>query len=235
MACAWPSVVLLSFLFAGSPDAGSPASGREWIDAIVATVGGEPIFLSEIELEARVAIIEQGGTLAAHAPLAADDLAAALEWAVDQRLVLAEAERLRVFNVDDAEVAKAIKAFQARFPDEKAMRAFLDSQEATEDELAAVLRRELRVARFLESRQRHAARAVEQEVQRALSSGGPDGGSEREAVKVELVRARELMRERYRALTRKELDELRAKADVRIASQVVQGRRGDGDGTNAPP
>lgn len=217
----WPSLVftVLATMLAAAP-VGKPAPlppGRRVVDRVVAIVGQQPLLLSELELETRIALIQKGGTAAAGAPLTDTDLAAALEWAIGQRLAFAEAERLQVFEVDDADVAKAVEAFEARFPTPAALRAFLESQEATPGEVAAVLRRDLRVARFLESKVKLSARVTEDELRRYWS----DHATELEGLPYERVRdaiKAQLTRERYQTLTRKELETLRAKADVRIVA-----------------
>ncbi|MBI5547144.1 MAG: hypothetical protein HY901_24960, partial [Deltaproteobacteria bacterium] len=210
---------LVAVLAASAPDAGT--HGPQVIDRIVAIVERRPLLLSELEFEARIALIQQGGTGAATAPLTDEDLAAALEWAIGQRLALAEAERLQVFDVEESEVTKALKAFQARFASDKQLLAFLDSQEATQEQLAAVLLRELRVSRFLDSKVKLSARASEEELRRYYAGhvqelGGRPYEQVRDSIKAQLTR------ERYVVLAGKQLDELRARADVRTVAPFAR-------------
>jgi hypothetical protein len=128
---------------------------REEVVALVRGPGApQPrvLTLTRLEEEARIALVSRGASAAADAPLDGDALRAALEWLVDQTLLGDEATRLEVLDVDPAEVAGELQRFRQRFADEVAYRAFLDRIELTEEELAAILRRTLRVARYVESR-----------------------------------------------------------------------------------
>lgn len=219
-----PALSLAALLLLAAPDAPTPAAQPESrvLDRVVAIVEQQPLLLSELEFEARVALIQQGGTNAATAPLGEEDLAAALEWAIDQRLALAEADRLRVFLVDEAKVQEAIRAFQARFRSPREAEAFLLAQEATPAELAAVLRRDLRVSQFINSKVRLSARVTSEDLRRYYAAHAADfGGQPFESVR-ETIRAL-LTRDRYRALARKQLEELRARADVRTVAAFGHG------------
>jgi hypothetical protein len=128
---------------------------REEIVALVRGPGAaQPrvLTLTRLEDEARVALVSRGGTDAAAAPLDAAALRAALDWLVDQTLLADEATRLEVLDVDPADVDAELRRFRERFGGETAYRAFLDRLELAEEELAGMLRRALRVARYVESR-----------------------------------------------------------------------------------
>jgi len=217
-------LALAALLAAAAPDAGT-GQGRV-LDRIVAIVDRQPLTLSQLELEARVAFIANGGTDAATAPLGDRDLASALELAIDQRLVLAEADRLRVYDVDDAAVASALKDFQARLHGDKQFRAFLDSQETTAEEVAAILRRALRVSRFLDSKIKLASHASEDDLRRYFAAHASELGDLPYDRQRDTIRAL-ITRERKEALTRKQLDELRARADVRTVIPFATGPAGD--------
>lgn len=228
------AALALALALAVSPDGGSaaPAGGRQIIDRIVAIVDGRPLLLSELELEARIALIQQGGVAAATAALGDDDLAAALEWAIGQRLALAEAERLQVFDVDDAELAKALRAFEARFASPRHLQAFLAAREASNNQLAAVLLRDLRVSRFLDSKVKLSARVTEEDLQRYYAAHADElGGQPYERVRDGIKG--QLTRERYRTLAKKQLEDLRAKAEVRTVAPFA--RRAPPSGEQASP
>ncbi len=214
------------------PDVAAPA--RQVIDRIVAILDNRPLLLSELEFEARVALIQQGGVLAATAPLSDEDLASALDWAIGQRLALAEADRLQVLDVDAADVAKALKEFQVQIAGPRRLAAFLASQEATEAQLAAVLQRDLRVSRFLDSKVKLSVRVTEEDLTRfyalhAHELGGQPYKDVREGIKNQLTR------ERYRTLAKKQLEDLRAKADVRIVAPFAQRPAASADPAPARP
>jgi hypothetical protein len=151
-------------LAAGSPAsdaAPAPAPGeagwriREEVVALVRGPGASQpraITLTRLEEEARIALVSSGATAAAEAPLDGPALRAALEWLVDQTLLGDEATRLQVIVVEPAELEAELRRFRERFADPAAYRAFLDGLELVEEELAAVLHRTVRVARYVESR-----------------------------------------------------------------------------------
>ena len=114
----------------------------------------------------------------------------------------------------------AVKAFAGRLPGD-AYRAFLESQEATEEELASILRRDLRVTRFLASKVPFAARVTEPDVRRYWTTHAELAEQPYERVR-EAIYA-QLTRERYRTLpaARKQLEDQRAKADVRTVTSFA--------------
>lgn len=209
-----PWLVLAALCGADAPDAGAPA--RQVIDRIVAIVERQPLLLSDLEFEARIALIQQGGALAVSAPLGDDDLAAALEWSIEQRLLLTEAERLRAFELDEATAARTYKSFVEKIAGPRKLEAFLASQEATESQLTAVLLRSARVARFLDSKM-GLSRVTEEELTRWYAAHASELGGQPYEKMREGIRTR-LTRERYRTLVKKQLDDLRSKADVRIVA-----------------
>jgi hypothetical protein len=127
------------------------------VDEVVAVVGtraGEArvITLSTVAEEGRIALVSRGGTEAAFAPLDGAVLRASLDWYVDQLLLHEEAVRLQVFEVDSAAVQAELARFRKEFRRPGDFQAFLYAIDATEEELSAILRRTLRVRRYLESR-----------------------------------------------------------------------------------
>jgi len=96
--------------------------------------------------------VSRGAIGAAVAPLDRAALRAALVWLVDQTLLGDEAARLQVFEVEQADLDAEVQRFRERFARPADYRAFLDRFELSEEELARVLRRTLRVQRYVESR-----------------------------------------------------------------------------------
>lgn len=197
------------------------APGARLLDRIVAVIDGQPLLLSEIEFETRIALISRGGRQAAWAPLADDDLAAGLEYVIGQRLAHAEADRLQVFAVADEEVAAALREFAAKFPNDKLFRQFFLLNEASEEQLAAVVRRNLRVARYVDSKVKLAARVSEDELKRhfrdhAADFEGRSYPDVRDGIKALLTR------ERYQTLAAKQFGELRSRADVRLLAPFAR-------------
>jgi len=204
--------LLIATLLLSSPE---DSSQRQLVDRIVAVIDQQPLLLSELEFEARVALISQGGSEAVDAPLGIEVLRRTLDYVIGQRLAHAEADRLQVFAVTDDDVTKALKGFAQRFPNDLMFKAFLARQEATEEQLASLLRRDLRVARYLESRVRVAARVTEEEIRRFYTAR-PEEFAERGYVQVREGIKNHLTRQRIRELAARQLDELRGRADIRL-------------------
>jgi hypothetical protein len=157
-------------LVLAAPARAAAGSVVEEVVALVRGPGGAPqrvVTLTRLEEEARIALVSRGATAAATAPLDGEALRAALEWVVDQTLLGDEVTRLQIFEAEPAEVAEQVKLFRARFGSGAEYDAFLARLELSEEDLAAVLRRTLRVQRYVESRAGADAAGVERKV-RAL-------------------------------------------------------------------
>jgi hypothetical protein len=213
--CAWPAA-------AGDP---APAAGRivEQVVAVVRTpTSTQPriITLTRLQEEARIALVSQGAMGAATAELDGPALQAGLEWLVDQILLLDEVARLQVFEVDRAEVLEELRRFQARFAAPSGYRDFLSRWDVTEEELLVVLRRTLRVQRYLDSRVSGAARVKEADVDRYLREHGGEPGADPAAARA-AARAR-LVEERTRSEAQALLAELRSRATIRVLEPFGQ-------------
>src|SRR5881227_2136921 len=139
-------VLLLLALAAG---AGS-AQERQLVDEVVAVVDAHSITLSELSAETRIHLVEQQGARVADAIPDRALLAASLRRLVEERVILAEVDRLRLFDLDRAEVDGALARFRARFATVEAYDRFLEKIEMSSDEVASALARDLRVARYLD-------------------------------------------------------------------------------------
>jgi hypothetical protein len=212
--CAWVIALLAAPVAAQEP----AAEGLK-LDEVVAVVEGRAITLSELEWEARVALVRAGGLLAAEGPLDGSALRAALDHIIAQHLAYAEAERLRVFEVTDDEVTREIAAFRAKFSTLVAYREFLNRQDMDEEALRAVLARDLRVARYLEGRLRLAARVRDAELDAFYESKKAEFGGQPPAAVRETLRAF-LTERRFQQLARDLLADLRKRGDVRIVAEV---------------
>ena len=207
---------ILAPLAAGAADARSEGRVVDEVVAVVATRGREAriVTRSKVDEEGRIALVSRGGIEAASAPLDGMVLRASLDWYVDQLLLHEEAVRLQVFEVDrDAAVAELAR-FKAEFATPGAFKAFLYAIDATEEDLTSILRRSLRVRRYLESRLgrlRPAAREVEAWYQAHASDYA--GRSLPEAA--DEIAAR-LAAARADAETKALLADLRNRADIRI-------------------
>jgi hypothetical protein len=207
----------------GPGAAGGPGEVVEEVVAVVRPPGGEAriITLTKLVEEGRIALVARGGLEAAFRPLDAETLRASLEWTIDQLLLLDEATRLKVFEVDRADALASLARFKEVFPRPEDYRAFLHDLDVTEEELLSTLRRTLRVRRYLESRLGR-LRATDAEAESWYRRHpGAFGGQPFAAVK-DTARAR-AVDERVDAETRALLRELRSRSDIRV---LAAGRLG---------
>jgi hypothetical protein len=213
-------MALAMALFAVAVAGAGPAGEGKVLDEVAAVVrapGGDTrvVTLSKLREEARIALVSRGATDAAFRPLDGPALLAALQWYVDQILLFDEVARLRVFEVDRAEVLGELRRFKERFGRPEDYRAFLDDNELTEEELAAVLRRTLRVQHYLDSRVMRTARVSDADVESYYRSHQGDfGGLALDQVR-EPIRAR-ISEDRVQAEVKGLVGDLRARGEVRI-------------------
>ena len=207
-------VLLLAAAFPGQ------AAERQLLDEVVAVVEAHSITLSEVAAETRVRLVESQGPAAANAPLDRRILAASLRTTIEERIVLSEMQRLKLFDLEPGEV-EALKArLRARFPSRADYDAFARTIELTDEEIGAILARELRVARYLDNRLKLAAQLRDSELQEA-SRGKKLSEEDLAMLRVQLTQ------EKYQRLLRELLRDLRRRAAVRVLDPL------DGAGTVA--
>ncbi len=212
---------LAAALALGLPSARAASAADEEVERVVAVIrppaATEPIVitLTNVEEEARIALVSRAALLAATQPLDGPALKAGLEWLVDQTLLNEEASRLQVFEIDRADGLGELGRFKARFARPSDYQAFLVRCDLSEAELEAVLRRMLRVKRYVESRVSHAAQVPDVEVTAWLDKHGPELASrDREAARAHL--AGERMKEEVKTLVR----DLRSRSEVRVLEDL---------------
>jgi hypothetical protein len=205
--------LLLLVLAAGA----ASAQERQLVDEVVAVVDAHSVTLSELAAETRIHLVEQQGPQMASAQLDRPLLAASLRRLVQERVVLSEVERLKLFDLDHAEVESALARLRGRFPTASAWESFTRQVELTDDEIGGILARELRVARYLDNRLKLAAQLRDSELEEAWKGQGAKG--DREALR------QKLSKEKYERLLTELLAELRRKARVRIVDPIDDGTR----------
>ena len=194
---------------------------RQLLDEVVAVVEAHAITLSGLAAETRVKMVEAQGPAAADAVLDRRLLAASLRRIVEERVVLGEIERLKLFDLERSEVENLLARLRARFPSVQKYEAFTRSIELTEDEIGAILARELRVARYLDNRLKLAAELRESEIDEALA------GRKLAKPARELL-AQRLQKDKYLRLLGELLQELRKRADVRVLDPLDPDEAGPG-------
>jgi hypothetical protein len=183
--------VLVATLVLPCPSA-PPLAGAETVERIVAVVDDRPLLLSELEAHRAVSRLPEDR---------------ALEAAIDERLMHAEAARIPQAEVPDDEEDKALALLLETRP---ALRA-----EVSEAELRRLLHRQLAILKYVEFRFRPQVRVADEEVRRVWEEeqagrpAGPALEDEQDAIRARLERR--ALDERVEAWVK----ELRARADVR--------------------
>ena len=184
-------------------------AARKLVDEVVAVVDARSITLSELQAETRIRLIEAQGASVAFLPLDRKLLAASLRKTVEERVIIAEVERLKLFDLDRAEVEALVARVRVKFAKETEWEAFTRFIELTDDEIGQIVARELRVARYLDNRLKLAAQIRESELA-PLESGKKLTAGEREALRQKLAL------EKYQRLLQDLLIDLRKRATVRV-------------------
>jgi hypothetical protein len=188
-------------------------AARKLVDEVVAVVDARSITLSELQAETRIRLVEAQGAGAAYLPLDARLLAASLRKTIDERVVMSEVERLKLFDLDRAEVDALLLRLRGRFATEADWEAFTTSIELTDEEIASVLARELRVGRYLDNRLKLSAQLRDADL--------PAGGAKMEASEREALRDK-LAQEKYQRLLGELLADLRKRVQVRVLDPLDQ-------------
>lgn len=127
------------------------------IDRVVAVVDKQVLTLSELLVEARVALVLREGEQAGSADLDEAAMRAFLDYTVNQMLVSMQARRLGGVEVASAEIEREVRRFAQRFRSPDAYRAFLRRFDIAEDTLRNLLERNLRNERYITARMRLSA------------------------------------------------------------------------------
>lgn len=196
----------------------------EVVERAVALVAGRVLTLSELEFEASVALIQRGGLQAAAARLDDEALRSALELAIGERLEIDAADKLQAFPIEEGEVDAALRAFRAKFETDADFAKFLQRHEVDVQELAAVLARKLRAEKILDSKIRLRARVSEADVRRYYEQHRSELSGSYEEMRSKL--REKLVRDRYAALAREELVQIRKGVDVRLIAPFARAPSG---------
>jgi hypothetical protein len=210
----------MPLILAATGALGAAAAERQLLDEVVAVVEAHSITLSEVAAETRVRLVEAEGSSALNAPLDRRILAASLRKTVEERIVLSEMQRLKLFDLEPGEIEALLARLRARFPSRADFDAFARSVELTDEEIGAILARELRVARYLDNRLKLAAQLRDSELEEA-TRGKKLSDGEREQLRAQLAQ------EKYQRLLRELLADLRRRSTVRVLDPL------DGAGTVA--
>jgi hypothetical protein len=170
-----------------------PATAATTLERVVAVVDGHPLLLSDVSDLSRLRGLEE---------------AAALEAAIDERLMYLEAARLAQTEVLAEEEERAFAELVERKP--------ILREQVTEPGLRRILRREITILKYVEFRFRPQVRVNDQEVRAAFEADPAAGASfEAEKARIRERLERRALDERVEAWVR----ELRARAEVRYVGR----------------
>ena len=145
------SLLLGAVLLAG------PAARAEIVDRIVAVIDRDVITLSEAEQAAGFRALRGQDAL---------PLGDVVERLIESRLVEREVSRYPEDAVPQQQVDAAVESLRAAFASPTAFSASLSARGLAEDELVSLIRRQLTIERYLESRFRPLVFVTDDEVQR---------------------------------------------------------------------
>lgn len=203
-----------------NPSITNPAIHQFTVDRLVAVVGGDPIFLSDVREAVRLRVFEPGGMLA---PAGSDTQRPpeeqALERLINRRLVLAEVARYLQQTPSEAEVDRAMQAWSARFEAAADRDAALASGGGSAAAVRAFLADSIRINGYIDQRFTAAAQPTREEA-RAYYEANPaqfsTGGDVPAFDDVEDEARRRLADVRRIELVREWLRGLRERAQVRV-------------------
>lgn len=119
------------------------------VDGVAAVVDRRVLTLREVDLEARIILVRRAGEGGARQALDDDLRRGVLSYLVVQELLAAEARRTPGLLVREADVDKGVATFRARFLEDASYARFLAVHGVDEEELRAVIRRDLLVEALL--------------------------------------------------------------------------------------
>lgn|GEM_PF-2263312 len=187
------------------------------VDAVAASVGRQVVTLSEVDLEARIVLVRKAGETGLHASLDNRLRQKVLQFVVVQMLLAQEARRRGGISVDETDVDHGVAQLKDAFiaPD-KSYPRLLAKAAATDEDIRAIVRRDLRVQAFLQQALPGLSDVDDTSVRAYLAAhpelqGPTADGQAREAVLKDV---------RERAF-RKLVDDLRARIDVRLVEQYA--------------
>ena len=216
---------------ASSPAAAAPASQVE-LPEVVARVNGTAILRDEFERAVRSAEVRAGQVVPSSLRAAVYDRV--LDRLIVFHLLLQESET-RQLVIDDAEVDAEIGRIREGFPSEEAFQAQLVEWGTSLEELQAERRRDLRIAKLIDSDVSPRI-AVGDEAVRAFYDQHPDQFAETEAVRAShiLIETGSDAAPAERDAARARAEAIRSEAAVAGADFAALAREHSDDGATAP-
>ena len=192
-----------------------PAKDAVLLEAVVATVNQNVITKGQVEAEARVVLLRRGGLIGAQQPVDDGLRAGVLQYLINQEVILAEARRLQLFQVPQDELQRELLRVTSLFTSLAEYQQFLDDNGLSPEDLKQIIRRDLRVGKFLDSRVRMLSEIDVEELRAYyLQHQQEYGGQSFEQVREAL--AARVGRQRSATAIGQWVDELRAQAKINI-------------------
>ncbi len=224
----------LSALWTVSTPARADAADLRVVEMVVAQVDSTVFTLSELIAETRMVMLRtHGPELARTLPLTRDLLRAVLRAMVSRELLLAEARRLQLREIPRAEVDAAANEIRRRFSTSGDYLRFLERVGFTVPQaaldggaigvppvLAAILRAEKQVERFIALRIRPAAAVRDLDVQRCFEANRAAFGSAPLAT-VRATIEETIRNERAEEVLRELIEQLERRATIRYAPRFT--------------
>ena len=176
-------------------------------DRIAAVVNGEIILLSQLRFESRLNLLRTGVSASLLEQIPKESWPAFLDMVIAHRLWAASSERTELSIEQLGSIALMTEQLKAAFGSEAAYQAFLQKYDMDFADIQAILERIVRAENNLQTRVRLRAQPNEVEMQKAREAS-PE-------LLEEQLRAR-LFEEKFKLLSKQELEAQRRKADVKI-------------------
>jgi hypothetical protein len=196
-------LLALSLLSSTHAGAAEEPAAPVLLDEVVAVIDlrvTHVLLLSDVQSEARLARARQFGAEALRGPLEGSALSDALDALIDQRVVLDEAAKLQLAEPSPAETA-AFKGFATQY-------------DLDESDVQDIVRRQLRVAQYLEGRFRLASRPREADVTAYVAAHPELRGRDPASVALEV--REKLGRMRFVQLSSAFIADVRRRGRIRI-------------------
>jgi SurA N-terminal domain len=192
---------------------------RVALDAVAAVVDRKVITVSEVEAEARLALLEKAGPAAADGAIDARFLRTLLDHLITQELLAVEARRTLGATMKEGVVDAKVQALRDRFTSPEAARAFLQQHGIDEELLRARARRDLMNQALVSEVLARAGAPTDDEVRRVAAE---QGAAAQDAARLASVRE-DLLRARREQAFSELMLRLKGELDVRVVAAFADG------------
>ena len=193
---------------------------RVALDAVAAVVDRRVITVSEVQAEARLALLDKAGPPAAEGSLDAQLLRTVRDHVLTQELLAIEARRTASAPMKEGVVDARVQALRERFASSEAAAAFFARYGIDDELLRARARRDLMVQALLSEQLARVERPSDDDVRRALGAGAAEDVEAMARVRDDLARQRR--EAAFAAL----IERLKREIDVRVVATFDEERDG---------